>query len=122
MYGSLIRQLREARGLSQSEVAATVGIARTNLSAYEQGRRLPSIEMFNRMVVACGSYIRIQAGSEMVDVPLPKAGWFSDEDLPGPDANDPISLDPPLVDAATSLDDRVELIRRVLHRPRQTTS
>lgn len=121
MYGTLIRQLREARGLSQSELASTVGIARSNLSAYEQGRRLPSIEMFNRMVVACGSYMRIQAGAELVDVPLPKAGWFSDEDLPNPDPYDPISLGQPLVHARTPLDDRVEVIRRVLHRTRQTS-
>lgn len=48
-----LRELREAAGLTQDEVCARTGIARPNLSAYENGRRLPSPETDSRIRRAC---------------------------------------------------------------------
>ncbi len=45
--------MREAAGLTQEEVCARTGIARPNLSAYENGRRLASSETVERIRAAC---------------------------------------------------------------------
>lgn len=47
-----VRQVREAAGLSQAELARRSGVAQPNLAAYEAGRRSPSEEMFARLVAA----------------------------------------------------------------------
>ena len=47
-FGRRIRELRNARGLTQSEVAATFGIDRTFISDVERGRKgigLPTMEV-----------------------------------------------------------------------------
>lgn len=44
-----IRQLREAAGLSQSELARRTGIAQPNLSAYESGRRQLTQDVLDRI-------------------------------------------------------------------------
>jgi uncharacterized protein len=48
-----LRDMREAAGLTQDDVCARTGIARPNLSAYENGRRLPSPETLTRIRHAC---------------------------------------------------------------------
>lgn len=48
-----IKERREQAGLSQAELAARTGIARTNLSAYESGRRTPSPDTLRRITEAC---------------------------------------------------------------------
>ena len=48
-----LRELRESAGLTQEQVCARTGIARPNLSAYENGRRLPSRETVTRIRHAC---------------------------------------------------------------------
>ncbi len=44
-----IRAERRAVGFSQSELARTAGIPQPNLSAYENGRRVPSPEVLDRI-------------------------------------------------------------------------
>lgn len=44
-----IRDLREAAGLSQSELARRSGVAQPNIAAYESGRRIASPEMIERI-------------------------------------------------------------------------
>lgn len=45
--------MREHVGLTQDEICARTGIARPNLSAYENGRRVPSSETLARIRRAC---------------------------------------------------------------------
>lgn len=47
-----IRELREAAGLSQAELARRSGIAQPNVAAYESGRRKASAEMLGRLRAA----------------------------------------------------------------------
>jgi len=46
---SVVRDLREAAGLSQAELAERSGVAQSNISAYESGRRRASRDMLRRL-------------------------------------------------------------------------
>jgi len=54
LSGDTLRRLRHRAGLSQAEVARRAGIVPTVLSAYECGRRRPSIEVAGRIIDAMG--------------------------------------------------------------------
>ena len=54
LSGSTLRDLRLRAGLTQAEVARRVGIVPTVLSAYECGRRQPSLEAAGRIISAMG--------------------------------------------------------------------
>ena len=82
MYGSLVREVRKSRGLSQRELAEVSGIRQANISAIENNRREPSAETLNRLLVACGYQLAAVAGERVIACALPMAGWFPDEDLP----------------------------------------
>ncbi len=45
--------MREAAGLTQSELAARVGMSQPNISAYESGARTPGAETIGRIRAAC---------------------------------------------------------------------
>lgn len=113
VYGAFLREIRASRQLSQAQLAAVVGISQPNLSAYERDRRLPTIDTLNRLVVACGYVLVAQAGTRSVACPLPRVGWFPDDDNPPRLPGDPAD-EPPTVDASTSLDDRADVITAVL--------
>lgn len=113
MYGSFLRSVRASRSLSQAQLAEVVGISQPNLSAYENDRRTPTLDVLNRIVVACGYQLLADGGSAQVPCPLPKAGWFPDDDVPAPLDDDPAGEPwrPPL---ATSLEQRGEAAWEVL--------
>ncbi|WP_200175203.1 helix-turn-helix domain-containing protein [Tomitella cavernea] len=48
-----IRALREPAGLSQSELAAKVGMSQPNISTYESGARIPGASTKSRIRAAC---------------------------------------------------------------------
>jgi transcriptional regulator with XRE-family HTH domain len=50
----LIARIREASGYSQTELARRSGLDRSVLSAYENGRRQPSVAALARIVAAAG--------------------------------------------------------------------
>jgi transcriptional regulator with XRE-family HTH domain len=90
MYGPFLRQLRTSREMTQAQLAETTGISQPNLSAYENGRREPTLDVLNRIVVACGYQLVADGGpNHQIRLPLPKAGWFPDEDLPPRLPDDP---------------------------------
>ena len=52
--GRRLKAARERRGLSLREVAEAAGGYVTNLSSYENGRRIPSLELFDRIARTLG--------------------------------------------------------------------
>ena len=54
-----------------------------------------------------------RAGDAQVACPLPRAGWFPDDDDPPPLPDDPAD-EAPTVDSRTPLDERVTVINAVL--------
>ena len=57
---NLIKLARHDAGLSQRELALRAGTSQATLSAYETGRKSPSLETLTRIVRAAGSDLRIQ--------------------------------------------------------------
>jgi GTP pyrophosphokinase len=49
LYGSRLREMREARGLSQKELAEQLGITQVAISGWERGAREPDLEMMVRL-------------------------------------------------------------------------
>ncbi|MCP2047520.1 UNVERIFIED_ORG: putative nucleotidyltransferase [Paenarthrobacter nicotinovorans] len=49
---NVVRELREAAGLSQAELSSRSGVAQPNIAAYEAGRRRASVGMIERLRAA----------------------------------------------------------------------
>ncbi len=49
-----MREAREKGGLSMREVARLAGTSHATISAYESGRKVPSVATFMRILEACG--------------------------------------------------------------------
>lgn len=58
--GNLIKQARWEAGLSQRELARRAGTSQATLSAYEAGRKSPSLGTLARIVRAAGKDLRIR--------------------------------------------------------------
>src|ERR1700759_5574396 len=56
----LIRQARRNAGLSQAELSRRSGISVPVLSAYENGRRQPSVAALARIVDACDQELHLE--------------------------------------------------------------
>jgi uncharacterized protein len=52
--GSLLRRARVGAGMSQAELAASAGVAQSVISAYEAGRRQPSLPTLAKLIDAAG--------------------------------------------------------------------
>lgn len=113
MYGAFLREIRASRRMSQTQLAEIVGISQPNLSAYECDRRMPSIHTLNRLVVACGYQLAAQAGNASIRCPLPRVGWFPDEDDPPRVAGDPPD-ERPTIDVNTPPAERAAALLAVL--------
>jgi transcriptional regulator with XRE-family HTH domain len=53
-FGRRLRRIRRMSDLSQEAVAERAGIHRTNISLYENGERVPSVETFAKLAGALG--------------------------------------------------------------------
>ncbi len=80
--------------MTQAQLAEVCGISQPNLSAYENDRRSPTVDVLNRYLVACGYQLVADGGHRQVRCPLPKVGWFPDEDLPPRLPDDPPDEEP----------------------------
>jgi transcriptional regulator with XRE-family HTH domain len=56
---ALIRQARSEAGINQAELARRTGIHSSVLSAYEHGRRQPSVAALAKIARACGQELRV---------------------------------------------------------------
>ena len=57
--GRLLRSARQRAGLSQSVLARRSAIAQSVISAYESGRREPSVAALRRLAVAMGARLEL---------------------------------------------------------------
>lgn len=55
--GSILAELREDKGLTQSELAKLFHLSDSSISAFEKGRRLPSVEA----ILAYTSYFNVSS-------------------------------------------------------------
>jgi transcriptional regulator with XRE-family HTH domain len=67
-YGQRIAQLRETRGLTQSELAHKLGIKRAALSHYEQNRREPEYLILLRFANVFNVSTDYLLGKETVNI------------------------------------------------------
>jgi transcriptional regulator with XRE-family HTH domain len=109
MYGAFLRQLRTSRSMTQAQLCEITGLSQPNLSAYENDRRSPTLDVLNRVMVACGYQLVADGGTKQVRAPLPNAGWFPLEDLPPRLPDDPPD-EPSTVPWSTPLDERIATI------------
>lgn len=60
----LLREARLRAGLSQSDLARLTGVAQSVISAYESGRREPSLSTLRRMVGATGLMLAVEVAAD----------------------------------------------------------
>lgn len=113
MYGAFLRRVRRSRQLTQVQLAEITGISQPNLSAYENDRRMPSLDVANRILAACGYELVAAAGPRQIAAPLPTNDWFPDANLPSRLPDDPPD-EQPVVNSATPLAERLEVMHSVL--------
>jgi transcriptional regulator with XRE-family HTH domain len=63
--GELIRAIRRDGGLTQAELARRTGMARSVLSAYEHGRRQPSVAALARIAAAAGVELQLAPRADL---------------------------------------------------------
>lgn len=56
----LIRMARREAGLSQQQLASRAGTSQAAVSAYESGRRSPSVDTLCRLLAAAGFEVRMR--------------------------------------------------------------
>jgi transcriptional regulator with XRE-family HTH domain len=59
--GDLLRSIRERQGLTQADLARRAGTSQPVVSAYEHGRRDPTLGTLGRLVDAAGAQLRVAA-------------------------------------------------------------
>jgi transcriptional regulator with XRE-family HTH domain len=67
--GDAIRRARLRAGLTQHALAARAGTSQATISAYESGRKQPSLETLDRILAATGSRLAVVPGRAAVRVP-----------------------------------------------------
>ena len=58
-FGEMIKMQRLKKGLSIRKVSVLTGISPAALSRWESGKRIPSIESFNKVMTALGAELAI---------------------------------------------------------------
>ena len=71
--GRRFKQLREAAGLSQSQLAKAAGVPVGSIQGWEQGRRTPLLDAAARVAVAMGVSLDELAGINTPPTSKPKA-------------------------------------------------
>src|SRR3712207_4721639 len=65
----LIRAVRRRQGLTQADLALRAGTSQPVVSAYEHGRRDPSVTTLRRLVEAAGASLHLDAVPVTGDLP-----------------------------------------------------
>lgn len=72
---NVANELREARaraGLTQAALATRTGTSQATISAYESGRKQPSVATLGRLLAACGARLRVDSMRSRLTVPSAK--------------------------------------------------
>lgn len=64
----MIRQAREEAGLTQSALAERSGVAQSVISAYEKGRREPSVSALDTLLKAAGFRLALESEPESLRI------------------------------------------------------
>lgn len=64
-----LREARERAGLTQAALAVRAGTSQATVSAYECGRKRPSVATLDRLLAATGSRLTVEPGPEPVLAP-----------------------------------------------------
>ena len=64
-----LRSARQRAGLTQAELARRAGTSQATLSAYEGGRKTPSLNTLHRLLAGTGSRLVVQGGEAQLVVP-----------------------------------------------------
>jgi transcriptional regulator with XRE-family HTH domain len=67
----LLRSVRRRRGLTQAALAQAAGTSQPVISAYEAGRRDPTVSTLRRLVAAGGEVLELSARPAPSDLPPP---------------------------------------------------
>jgi transcriptional regulator with XRE-family HTH domain len=70
--GDLLRAVRRRRGMSQTELARRAGTSQPVISAYEHGRRDPTVGTLRRLIEATGERLHLDAELPPGDLPPPR--------------------------------------------------
>lgn len=63
----MIREIREAAGISQAELARRAGLTRSVVNAYEHGARQPGVDALARIAAAAGMQLSFAPQAPAVD-------------------------------------------------------
>jgi len=64
-----LKAARRRAGLTQAALAARAGTSQATISAYESGRKKPSVQTFSRLLGAAGSRLAVEAATRPVVEP-----------------------------------------------------
>ncbi|WP_419841330.1 helix-turn-helix domain-containing protein [Candidatus Poriferisodalis sp.] len=67
----LIRLARQRQGLSQAALAERVGTSQSVISAYERGRRNPTVDTLRRLIAATGERLEIRLARKQPEIAPP---------------------------------------------------
>jgi len=70
--GDLLGLARNEAGLTQEELARRAGTSRSTLSAYEHGRKSPTVATFARLLAEAGFALTAMPQSAFTQVPAPR--------------------------------------------------
>lgn len=70
MGAGILREARERAGLTQDEVARRAGTSRPTVSAYESGRKSPSLATTERLLAAAGAHLITEDDIVFTEVPV----------------------------------------------------
>jgi len=70
MSAALLERVRHDAGLSQEELAVRAGTSRTTISAYEHGRKSPTLATVSRLLETAGYELAAQPKVVFTEVPL----------------------------------------------------
>lgn len=68
---TILRQARRRAGLSQVEMAARAGTSQATISAYERGRKSPSVATLSRLLAATGCRLAVEPRPSPAVEPTP---------------------------------------------------
>ena len=60
-FGELIKSQRVLRGYSIRDLAVLTGFSSAAISRWESGKRIPSVESFNKIMTALGAELTVVA-------------------------------------------------------------